>query len=111
MEAPKSLAHRCRSMLSGGIGPGRRQMDSSCGPGGWWFVVSGKLGALSARQPSDLFMANSSFTPPSVFDRAHDNVAANGTIEDSRPSIQMFRSAFSRTVQIFQLFDIIGISD
>ena len=34
-------------------------------------------------------------TPPSVFDRAHDNVAANGTIEDSRPSIQMFRSAFS----------------
>jgi hypothetical protein len=33
-------------------------------------------------------------TQPSVFDRAHDNVAANGTIEDSRPSIQMFRSEY-----------------
>ena len=33
-------------------------------------------------------------TLPSVFDRAHDNVAANGTIEESSPSIQMFRSAF-----------------
>ena len=48
-----------------------------------------------SQQDQNVTMANSSFTPPSVFDRAHDNVAANGTIEDSRPSIQMFRSAFS----------------
>jgi hypothetical protein len=34
-------------------------------------------------------------TPRSVCDRAHDNVAANGTIEDWRPSIPMFRSAVS----------------
>jgi hypothetical protein len=32
-----------------------------------------------------------------VFDTAHDNVAANDTIEDSRPSIQMFRSASFRS--------------
>src|SRR5262249_7365111 len=34
-------------------------------------------------------------TRPSVFDRAHDNVFANGTIEDSGPSIQLFRLALS----------------
>jgi len=58
----------------------------------------------------DLFMADSSSRrpPASVFDRTHDNVAANGTIEDSRPSIEMFRLAYSRIVQIFVLFEIIA---